>query len=56
MKRLLVRKEPRLLRYSNPGPRDPKLGVLSAPSLLLCYGYVLGRGMVLKCVWNAAGV
>ena len=33
---------------------DPKLGALSVRSLLLYYGYVLGR--VLKCVWNGVGV
>ena len=33
---------------------DPKLGALSARSVLLYYGYVLGR--VLKCVWNGVGV
>ena len=33
---------------------DPKLGALTARSLLLYYGYVLGR--VLKCVWNGVGI
>ena len=53
MKRLLGSE--RISRDSNPGPRDPKLGALTARSLLLYYGYVLGRDRVLKCVWNRVG-
>ena len=33
---------------------DPKLGALTARSLLLYYGVCLGQG--LKCIWNGVGV
>ena len=36
--------------------KRPKLGALTARSLLLYYVYVLRRDRVLKSVWNRVGV